>query len=242
MCIFTVIQRDVLQTDGAERGLPLLWFLFNVQPLSLCGEGPLWAQRVDQRPCCCCWRQAGHNWACCLGRRLSWMLLLQRTKRTATRCGRGRRGRLVGQWVELRRGRARMRRGDHPWRRSTGGRGARGWPLTYRVVAHSSLELGGVLHHKGVTSWWRDLGGVWGAVIASKSVEVRRWGIEQILLALRRAYNGIAAWRRRCRWWWARGWRVNHSHCHWVWCWTRAVLKGHPFIALRGKARLAIKG
>lgn len=93
-----------------------------------------------------------------------------------------------------------MRRGDHPWRRrSAGGRGARGRPLTYRVVAQSSLELGGVLHHEGVTSGRRDLGGIWGAVIASKSVEVRRGGIEQILLALRRAHDGVAAWSRRCR-------------------------------------------
>lgn len=31
----TIIQRDVLQADGAERGLPVLWLLFDVQPLSV---------------------------------------------------------------------------------------------------------------------------------------------------------------------------------------------------------------
>lgn len=170
------------------------------------------------------------------------MLLLQRTQRTATRGGGGRGGRLVGQRVELRGGRSRVRRWDHPWRRSAGRCGAGGWPLAYWVVAHCPLELGGVLPHKGVATGWGHLGRIWGAVIASKCVEVWRWGVEQGLLALRRTNNRVGVWRGGCWWRGARGGRVYHSHAHWVWRCTGVVLEGHPLIALRRKARLAIKG
>lgn len=84
-----------------------------------------------------------------------------------------------------------MGRGDHPRGGGAGRRGTRDRPLTYRVVAHRPMQLGGVLSHKGVDTGRGHPGGIRGAVVASECVQVWGRGGKKGLLALGRSTNGV---------------------------------------------------
>lgn len=67
--LIDIIQRNVLKANGAEGGFSVLWFLFNVECLSVCRVLALGAYRMHQRPG---WGgQGGHDGAAGLGRELS---------------------------------------------------------------------------------------------------------------------------------------------------------------------------